>query len=65
MHGEKVWIAKEGTNPPIPDDPEEVIAYTAKEKGFEFVKDSISAETSQKITVSKAWIQFEKLLSTG
>lgn len=65
MHGEKVWIAKEGTNPPIPDDPEEVIAYTAKEKGFEFVKDSISAETGQKITVSKAWIQFEKLLSTG
>ena len=65
MHSEKVWIAKEGTTPPIPDDPEEIIAYTAKQKGFEFVKDSISTETNQKITVSKAWIQFEKLLSTG
>jgi len=65
MHGEKVWIAKEGTSPIIPDDPEEVIAYTAKKKGFEFVKDSISTENNQKITVSKAWIQFEKLLSTG
>ena len=26
MHSEKVWIAKEGTTPPIPDDPEEIIA---------------------------------------
>lgn len=65
MHGEKVWIPKSGTNPPIPDEPEEVITYTAKDKGFEFVKDSISTETKQKITVSKAWIQFEKLLSSG
>lgn len=65
MHGEKVWIAKSGTNPPIPDEPEEVIAYTVKNKGFEFVKDSISTETKQKITISKAWIQFEKLLSSG
>ena len=65
MHGEKVWVAKEGEDPEIPDTPDEVIAYTVKDKGFEFVKDSISTETKQKITVSKAWIQFEKLLSTG
>ena len=65
MHGEKVWVAKDGENPEIPDTPDEVIAYNEKAKGFEFVKDSISTENGQKITVSKAWIQFEKLLSTG
>lgn len=65
MHGEKVWVAKEGEDPEIPDTPDEVIAYNERDKGFEFVKDSISTETKQKITVSKAWIQFEKLLSTG
>lgn len=59
MTGEKIWIPKEGTNPPIPDDPYEVIAYDLKDKGIIFVKDE------DEYSIHNSYATLAKLLSNG
>lgn len=67
MTGEKIWIPKEGTNPPIPDDPYETIAYEIKDKGLVFVKDSLeysihnSFGTLAKLLSNGKWVDINKI----
>lgn len=51
----KLWVAKSGTNPNIPDDEPEVVMFEDKDKGFDYVDD----------TTSKSWFTLVKVLSDG